>query len=130
MEPRAAEGLSFWNLLETTQMAPDRTSRGPDPVIRMILINWVLGACIGVAFAAVLLAADVAGIRGLIMGSGVSIPALALLFGGFSITFAGVIAATAIMLMNDGDVDHGGGGGGFRKAPAPELVRVAVRRRR
>jgi hypothetical protein len=109
-------------------MSPDRTPRGPDPVIRMILINWVAGACMGAAFAAVLLAADVAGIGGLIMGDSVSIPALALLFGGFSITFAGVIAATAIMLMNDRDVVDSGGGPGSRKplAPAP----IAVRRRR
>ncbi|MBX9757658.1 MAG: hypothetical protein K2Y29_02700 [Beijerinckiaceae bacterium] len=106
-----------------------RPPPGRDPLVRMLVINWIMGACMGVAFAAVLLAADVAGMRSLIMGTDLAIPALALLFGGFAITFGGVIAATAVMLMNDKDDDRDGGHG-FQLRPIPVRVPVRVRARR
>ncbi|MFN3889189.1 MAG: hypothetical protein ACK4MV_02240 [Beijerinckiaceae bacterium] len=103
-----------------------RPPPGRDPLIRMVILNWIVGAFMGVAFAAVLLAADVAGMRTLMLGHTVSVPALALLFGGFAITFGGVIAATAVMLMKEDD--DGDGGHGYRLEPAP--VRVVARARR
>jgi hypothetical protein len=103
-----------------------RPPPGRDPLVRMLIINWIVGACVGVAFAALLLAADIASIRALIMGTSVSIPALALLFGGFAITFGGVVAATAVMLMHDSDDDHRGGHG-YALKPVP--VRAQGRRR-
>jgi hypothetical protein len=127
MEPDRAERLWLSPPLGKIVMAlairppPDR-----DPLIRMIVLNWIVGAFMGIAFAAVLLAADVAQMRSLIMGTSVSIPALALLFGGFAITFGGVIAATAVMLANEDD--DGDDGHGFRLEPAP--VRATARRRR
>ncbi len=103
-----------------------RPPPGRDPLVRMLIVNWIMGACMGVAFAAVLLAADVAGMRSLIMGTDLAVPALALLFGGFAITFGGVIAATAIMLMRDDDDSDGGHG--FHLRPALTPVRVRARR--
>ena len=103
-----------------------RPPPGRDPLVRMLIVNWIMGACMGVAFAAVLLAADIAGMRSLIMGTDLAVPALALLFGGFAITFGGVIAATAIMLMRDDDDSDGGHGFHLRPALAP--VRVRARR--
>lgn len=110
---------------------PHGPSRGPnppghDPLIRMIVLNWVVGALMGVAFAGVLFAGDVAGMRTLIMATNTSAPALALLFGGFAITFGGVIAATAVMLMKEDD--DGDGGRGYQMEPAP--VRVSAKARR
>ena len=103
-----------------------RPPPGRDPLVRMLIVNWIMGACMGVAFAAVLLAADIAGMRSLIMGTDLAVPALALLFGGFAITFGGVIAATAVMLMRDDDDSDGGHGFHLRPALAP--VRVRARR--
>lgn len=103
-----------------------RPPPGRDPLVRMLIVNWIMGACMGVAFAAVLLAADIAGMRSLIMGTDLAVPALALLFGGFAITFGGVIAATAVMLMRDDDDSDGGHG--FHLRPALAHVRVRARR--
>ena len=100
-----------------------------DPLIRMVIVNLIVGAFMGVAFAALLMAADVAGIRTLILGVSVSLPALALLFGGFAITFGGVVAATAVMLMNEDDDSSGRGGGDrFKLEPVPVRVRARPRR--
>jgi len=101
---------------------------GRDPLVRMMIINWVVGACMGVAFALVLLVADVGGMRSLIMGAEMAGPALALLFGGFAITFGAVIAATAIMLL-PGEDDDRDGGHGLRLRPELELVPVRVQAR-
>lgn len=103
-----------------------RPPPGHDPLIRMVIVNWILGAFMGVAFAAVLLAADVAGMGSLMLGANLSLPALALLFGGFAITFGGVIAATAVMLTNEDDDEDGGHG--FHLEPVRVRVPVRVRR--
>jgi hypothetical protein len=105
---------------------PDR-----DPLTRMIISHWVLGALTGVALAIVLLAIDLGGLRSLIMRSDMVVPALALLFGGFAVTFGGVIAATAVMLaQHDSDGDDDSGHGAFlRQEPALVPVRVRARRR-
>ena len=101
---------------------------GRDPLVRMMIVNWVVGACMGVAFALVLLVADVGGMRSLIMGADMAAPALALLFGGFAITFGAVIAATAIMLLPDDDDDRDGGRGA-RHDQALALIPVRVQAR-
>lgn len=85
-----------------------RPPPGRDPLVRIIIVNWIVGACLGVAFAAVILAADVGGMHSLMLGHNISVPALALLFGGFAITFGGVVAATAIMLIREDDDNDGG----------------------
>jgi len=99
---------------------------GRDPLVRMMVVNWIVGACMGVAFALVLLAGDVGGMRSLIMGADMAAPALALLFGGFAVTFGAVIAATAIMLL-PGEDDDRDGGHGMRLRPEPTLQPIPVR---
>lgn len=106
-----------------TRPPPDR-----DPLVRMVIVNWIMGACMGVAFAALLIAADVAGMGSLISSTDLAIPALALLFGGFAITFGGVIAATAIMLMNEDDDSDGGHGFMLKPIPVRAVARSRVRR--
>jgi hypothetical protein len=127
LEPGGAERLSLRRFQRKTDMAQNiRPPPGQDPLIRLVLVNLAVGAFMGVAFAALLLAADFAGLRSLIVGTSVSGSALVLLFGGFAITFGGIVVTTAVMLMNDRD-DHDGGDG-IKFEPAP--VRVRARRRR
>ncbi len=102
-----------------------RPPPGRDPLIRIVIVNWILGACLGVAFAALMLAVDVGGLRGLMWGHTISIPALVLLFGGFAITFGGLVAATAIMMIKDDDDSDGGRS--YRLVPIP--VRLPARGR-
>ncbi len=103
-----------------------RPHPGRDPLVRIIIVNWIVGACLGVAFAAVILSADVRGMHSLMLGHNISVPALALLFGGFAITFGGVVAATAIMLIREDDDNDGGRSS--RLQPVP--VRASARERR
>ena len=99
---------------------------GGDPLVHIVIVNWIVGACLGVAFAAVLLVADVGGMHSLMLGRNISVPALALLLGGFAITFGGVVAATAIMLIRDDDDTDGGLSS--RLQPVP--LRASARARR
>ena len=70
-----------------------------DPIVRLVVTHWILGALTGIGCAGFLLACDVAHLRSLLAHSDVAAAGLALLFGGFAITFGGVVAATAVMLV-------------------------------
>lgn len=74
-----------------------------DPTVRLVVTHWILGALTGVGCALYLLACDVAHLRTLIMHSDVSLVALVLLFGGFAVTFGGVVTATAVMMIASGE---------------------------
>jgi len=67
-------------------------------VVHLIVINWALGAIVGCGFAGLLLWFDIAGAGRLILKADPIWPPLALLFGGFAITFGALVAGTAIML--------------------------------
>ena len=104
-----------------------RPPPGRDPLVSMIVMHWALGALTGVACAALLLALDVAGLRSLLWRADLAAPALALLFGGFAITFGGVVAASAVMLAprdGDDDSDDDSGHGAY----TPVLVPVRANR--
>jgi hypothetical protein len=111
-----------------------------NPIVRMIVIHWVLGSLLGVAFAGALLLFDPFGLRALLVRSDALVPGLIMLFVGFGTTFGGVVAATAVMFeKQDEDEDDRDGppSGGIRgriqklePALAPARVsRVAVRGR-
>ncbi|MGO9008448.1 MAG: hypothetical protein ACLQIQ_17865 [Beijerinckiaceae bacterium] len=70
-----------------------------DPIVRLVVTHWILGALTGVGCAGFLLVCDVAGLRSLLFHSDVAVAGLALLFGGFAITFGGVVSATAVMMV-------------------------------
>jgi len=80
-------------------MASHRKRQGAlrDPVVRMIVTHWVLGAGIGALAAALIFALDIAHLRSMMIRSGLLVPGLALLFTGFAVTFGGVVSATAVM---------------------------------
>ena len=97
------------------------------PILRLFIVNWLLGIGLGWIFAAGLLWADIGGLRSLIMASDLPVPALLLLFGGFSITCGGVVCASAIMRMLP---DQTQGGSGLTEAADPLPVLVAAKTRR
>ncbi len=68
-----------------------------DPIVRLVVTHWILGALTGICCAGFLLACDIASLRTLLWHSDVAAAGLALLFGGFAVTFGGVVAATAVM---------------------------------
>ena len=92
------------------------------PILRLFLINWAIGIAMGCGFAAGLLWADIGHLRSLILASDMVVPALLLLFGGFSITCGGVVCGSAIMRMARED---DGQGGGLATAADPVPVRIA-----
>jgi hypothetical protein len=96
------------------------------PILRLLAINLAIGAALGLGFVATLVSMDLHGIGRLIRGSEDPIAALALLTGGFVVTFASVVAGGAIMLLPS---EHSGTGRGTpRQAAAtpgkPVLVPV------
>ena len=113
-----------------------------DPLVRMMLLNWASGILVGVICASIVLAVDLAGIRSLMIRSNFLWQGLALLFGGFAITFGGVVCATAIMTLPTDEEQKPRGGHGQRilarllhhavaqPALAPVPVPVPVRRDR
>ena len=117
-----------------------RADRKPamDPLVRMMLLNWASGIAVGVVCAAIVLADDLAGLRSLMIRSNFLWQGLALLFGGFAITFGGVVCATAIMTLPTEEAPPPRGGHGQRvlawllhhavARPAPVPVPVAVKR--
>ena len=99
------------------------------PILRLFIVNWALGIALGWVFAAAVLWADIGGLRSLIMASDIAIPALALLFGGFSITCGGVVCASAIMRLPQ--QDEGTGSGVVQAAnPVPVLAMARTRRQK
>lgn len=104
---------------------------GRDPLVRMMVVNWILGAGFGVAFAALLLAGDVGGLGSLMRSTQETGAALVLLFGGFAITFGAAVAATAIMFLPRDDDDRDGGLGAratYPSALVPVRVRAGLKR--
>jgi hypothetical protein len=83
------------------------SKRSVDPVVRLIVTHWVIGAALGITCAAAMLWLDVAGLGTALVGADhVVWEGLALLFGGFACTFGGVVAAGAVMTVpcnDDGD---------------------------
>lgn len=69
-----------------------------NPLFRLLLINGLAGAALGVAFVAGVIALDVAGIRTLLVQTGDWAVALSMLVIGCVSTFASVTMGSAIMM--------------------------------
>jgi hypothetical protein len=98
-----------------------------DPLHRLLVINLLSGAAIGLVFVAGLLWTDAYGLRGLIMRDSEGIVALIVLCAGCIITASSVVAGSAIMMSRksrDDDDDRGGGPG------VRELVPIRVKAKR
>jgi hypothetical protein len=88
----------------------NRPSRKQNRLVRMMVVNWAFGWGVGFACALAVLAADLGRIRELMVEADLVAQALALLFIGFGVTFGGVVAATAIMLLPTDEEEWRGGG--------------------
>ena len=98
-------------------------TRAPSRIVSLVRRHALAGAGLGAACALLLLLTDFAGLAHLIGAGSEPGAAMALLLGGFATTFAGIVAATAVMLIPEREGTHRGGGG--RLAPIP--LRVSVR---
>ena len=75
---------------------------------QFIILHWMLGSAMGLGFTALLLIVDPMGLRPLLLHSNAPLAALALLGGGFAISFGGIVAASAVMLIGPEARPQGG----------------------
>ena len=102
--------------MSSTSPSPRRDR--PDRVVRLIITHWVFGAMLGMVCATLLLWLDVAGLRSLVLRTDhITWEALVLLFGGFAVTFGGVVSAAAVMAISTNN-DNPGRGPGLRSSDA------------
>lgn len=98
-----------------------------DPLHRLLVVNLISGAAIGLVFVAGLLWADAFGLRALILRDSGGMVALLALCAVCIITASSVVAGSAIMMSRksrDDDDDRGGGPG------VRELVPIRIKARR
>jgi hypothetical protein len=105
--------LLVQNIFSRASMQDFRKKKA-NRLVRMMIVNWAFGWAVGFVCAGALLASNLANIRVLMFKSEVELQFLLLLFGSFGMTFGGVVAATAIMLL---PVDEEPGRGGGAKVP-------------
>jgi hypothetical protein len=108
---------------------PQSRTKKPNRLVRMMIFNWVFGWAVGFACAGGVLASNIGHIRDMMFRSDAFWPFAALLFGSFGLTFGGVVAATAIMLLPTEERDDQGGG---TRAPVllPAYAYARIRRAR
>ena len=83
------------------------------PLLRLLFVNWLIGAAVAVVLFAAVMITDTAHLRTLIMASSNPWIPMLLLFIGFLITMCSVAMGTAVMLLpSDDDDDKKGPGGG------------------
>ncbi|MEN3929861.1 hypothetical protein WJT86_02145 [Microvirga sp. W0021] len=99
------------------------------PVLRLFVINGVMGAVIGMVLASIFIFGDFFGLYQTMQRSIGVIAGWAMLSYVFACTFAGLAMATAVMLHWDrgDDDDDKGGGLGSRADDAPGFQAVPVR---
>ncbi|QYK43175.1 MAG: hypothetical protein KF887_08800 [Paracoccaceae bacterium] len=101
-------------------------------LVRLYIVNVLIGFALSGVFVSLLLLLDVAHLRRLILGSDMGMVAAAMLVVFNGIVFAGVQFAVAVMRMGD---RGSGGGGRFTKGDRPPAiatvpVRIAAGHRR
>ena len=102
-----------------------------NPALKLVLSHAALGALFGLVFSIVLVLLDAHGLGTLLQRSESGFVAFILLAGGFMVTFGGLVAGGAIMLLpEDGDDGHDGRGPGPRRRESLVPVRVRSRERR
>jgi len=97
-----------------------------DPLLRLLGINWLIGAAVAAALAAVVLITDTARLRTLMMASDQPWIPMLLLFFGFMITMCSVAMGTAIMFLPTDDDDEPKGGMKLEVLKLPELRPAVV----
>jgi hypothetical protein len=101
----------------------------PNRLVRMMILNWAFGWAVGFVCAAGVLMSNVGHIWDMLSRSDSMGLFLSLLFGSFGLTFGGVVAATAIMLLpSDEQAWRGGGTREPVLLPAYAFARIRNRR--
>lgn len=103
------------------------TAGGPrrlrdEPLLRLLAINWLIGAGVAAALAAVVLITDTAHLRTLMFASNEPWIGLILLFFGFMVTMCSVAMGTAIMMLPNDDDDGPGGGSKLEVLKLPQIA--------
>jgi hypothetical protein len=107
--------------------SPRPKQRPQGRAVRLVRLNGLLGAGLGTAAAASLLAADFGGLMRLIAAGRDPAAALILLGAGFATLFGAVVAAGAVMLIPDTAAAGDGGRRARDPAAAPAVAPVRVR---
>ena len=94
-----------------------------DPLLRLLGINWLIGAAVAAALAVVVIVTDTAHLRSLMMASSEPWIPMLLLFFGFMITMCSVAMGAAIMFLpKDDDDDEPKGGMKLEVLKLPHLT--------
>ncbi|MFN0263052.1 hypothetical protein ACKTEK_04155 [Tepidamorphus sp. 3E244] len=101
-----------------------------DPLFRLLTVNCGIGTVVAAMIVTLLLVADVHGIGSLVLNTQSPVVAVALLFGGFFITFTSADMGWAIMRLGTVEREAGGGGHAARAGLVPLPVTVPVQARR
>lgn len=80
-------------------MRRDPEASGLPRIVRYLFIHAGIGIAVGCVCAAAMLLLDVAGVGTLVAGTSTPWVPIALLFGGFSLTFGSLAMGSAIMLL-------------------------------
>lgn len=70
-----------------------------DPVVRLVVVNWLLGMVLGLLAAGLVFWLDLGGLRSLLLQSDFALAGFALLFVSFAATFGGLVCGTAVMMV-------------------------------
>lgn len=93
-----------------------------DPLLRLLGVNWLIGAVVAAALAAVVLITDTAHLRSLMFASREPWIPILLLFFGFMVTMCSVAMGAAIMFLpSDDDDDEPKGGMKLEVLKLPEM---------
>ncbi|MCB1522180.1 MAG: hypothetical protein KDJ37_16640 [Hyphomicrobiaceae bacterium] len=82
----------------------------PQRLLTFLALHTALGAALGIAFAAVLVLANVAGIKDLLQSSSEPVVPMILFFASFALTFGSIVVGIAVMSLplETEDDDDGG----------------------
>jgi hypothetical protein len=94
---------------------------------QMMIVNWAFGMAIGVFCAALLLGFDIFGVRTLLWRSDVAFVGSAMLCAAFAFTFGGVVAAAAVMQLDDSEDRPRGRRRGTRASRPQQWAKAAIR---
>ncbi|MGX1099319.1 hypothetical protein [Amorphus sp. MBR-141] len=99
-----------------------------DQLVRFLVRHWLVGAGATVVIVATLFAADIGGLRGLVMSTQHPVLPVAMLFCGFLVTLTSASMGAALMSLGDDRAPKGPRGRGL--FAQPELIPIPVRARR
>lgn len=113
-----------------TPLGPGRLR--DQPLLRLLAVNWLIGAAVAVVITTVVVVTDTAHLRSLMLASSEPWIPMLLLFFGFFVTMCSVAMATAVMTLpsSHDDDDRPGGGSEVAASTVPAFAPAVARRGR